>query len=329
MQAHASKQPRRVKTKVPGIYRSVSGAYEILDRDSDGRLRSEAVQGDLEAAKAARAEKVAKLHRGERVAPTRLTFGEWSKEWLAGLNKRPRTIAAHRYALDKHLARFNRRKLGAITADDVARLVADMQKNGYAGWTITGTLSTLSSCLGRAKRRGLIPANPVAELTRDERPSVNGGAKRVLSGQEIATVLENATDAFRPLVAVMIFGGLRLGEALALKWEAVNYDAGFLHVREQLSPKRELAELKTSSGRRDGRADPAAGEAAQDALHGEPAEAAGRLPVPHPGRPRPRPAVNGPRDRADVQAGEARRAEAVEPQPAAHVRVAADRRLEA
>jgi hypothetical protein len=40
MQSQATKLPRRVKTKHPGIYRSVSGNYEILYRDSDGKLRS-------------------------------------------------------------------------------------------------------------------------------------------------------------------------------------------------------------------------------------------------------------------------------------------------
>jgi len=252
MQDHATKPPRRVKTKHPGIYKSVSGSYEILYRDSDGKLRSEAVAGSLEDAKTARADKVSKLGRGERVAPTRHTFGEWAPEWLAGLNKRPRTLDAHRYALDKHLLpRFRRRKLADITTDDVARLVADMQRDGYAGWTITGTLSTLSGCLGRAARRKLIPANPVAGLERAERPTVSNGQKRVLAEKEIAAVLDKATDGFRPLIALLIFSGLRIGEALALKWEAVDYDAGFLHVTKQLTRGRELADLKTNSGQRD------------------------------------------------------------------------------
>lgn len=252
MQAQPTKAPRRVKTKHPGIYRSVSGNYEILYRDSNGDLRSKVVVGSLEEAKAARADVVSKLGRGEKVAPTRVLFAEWSEEWLVGLNKRPRTIAAHRYALDKHLLpRFKRRKLADITADDIARLVAEMQRDGYAGWTITGTLSTLSGCLGRAKRRGLIAQNPVGDLSRDERPTVSKGQKRVLSEPEIQTVLAEATDGFRPLLGLMMFSGLRIGEALALKWESIDFEDGFLHVKQQLTPQRELADLKTNSGRRD------------------------------------------------------------------------------
>ncbi len=64
-------------------------------------------------------------------------------------------------------------------------------------------------------------------------------------------MLGAATDTFRPLIAVLIFGGIRLGEALGLRWQDVDFEGGFLRVRSQLSPQRELAEMKTKSGRRD------------------------------------------------------------------------------
>jgi integrase len=60
---------------------------------------------------------------------------------------------------------------------------------------------------------------------------VNSGSKRVLSEKEISAVLDKATEGFRPLLAVLIFGGLRLGEALGLKWEAVDFDEGAIRVR--------------------------------------------------------------------------------------------------
>lgn len=246
-------KPRRTKMKgATGVYRSVSGRYEIAYRDSDGRLRFQVVDGGFEDAKAARAEMVGKVRKGETVRPTKISFAEFSEQWLAGLNKRPRTIAAHRYALEKHLLpRFRRRKLAEITTDDVARLVAEMQRAGYAGWTIQGSLSALSGCLGHAKRRGMIPANPVSDLLRDERPKVGGTEKRVLDQGEISLVLESASPTFRPLIAVLIFGGLRIGEALGLRWQDIDFEQGFVRVRSQLSITRELAELKTKSGRRD------------------------------------------------------------------------------
>jgi hypothetical protein len=43
---------------------------------------------------------------------------------------------------------------------------------------------------------------------------------------------------------------VRLGEALGLRWEHVDFEGGFLHVRNQLTCGR-LAELKTGAGRCD------------------------------------------------------------------------------
>ena len=126
-----------------------------------------------------------------------------------------------------------------------------MRRAGYSEWTISGAVSTLSGCLGKALRRGLIASNPCRSLAADERPKQRSGEKRVLSETEIRDVLEGATDRFRPLIAVMLFAGVRIGELLALRWDDVAFDEGFLRVRFQLSPKRELVELKTHNGRRD------------------------------------------------------------------------------
>jgi hypothetical protein len=132
MQKQASQPRRRTRVKnATGVYRSITGKYEIAYRDSDGRLRFKTIGDNLEAAKAARAEIVVKLDRGERVAPSRTTFAEWSAEWLSDLRKQARTIDAYRYALDKHLlSPLGKRRVSDIRVDDVARVVAQMEKQG-------------------------------------------------------------------------------------------------------------------------------------------------------------------------------------------------------
>lgn len=261
-------KPRRTLTKAPGVYKSCSGSYEIQYRDSDGRNVFKAVPGTFEDAKAARADVVGKLAKGEPVRSAKMTFGEFAETALAGIGGRPRTVEKHRYNLDKHLLpRFRGRKLADITTDDVARLVAEMKRGvcfekvdgrqirkqrpaGYAGWTIAGVVTTLSAIMRKAKRRGLIAASPVADLERAERPNLQTDEKRVLNDAEIVKLLEHA-DGFRPLIAVLIFCGLRLGEALGLRWSDIDDTAGFIHVRRQLGRDRKVAEIKTKAGRRD------------------------------------------------------------------------------
>jgi integrase len=266
----ASNAKRRTRTKAPGVYRSISGSYEIAYRDSDGRLVFRVVDGGFKDAKDARAEIVTKLKHGEPVRSTKTTFVAYAETVMAGVRGRPKTIKAHRYQLRRHLLpRFGNRKLADLSTDDVATLVAEMQRGiyfeqvdgryvrqkrdkGYSGWTISQTLSTLSLVMRRAKRKGLIQANPVIDLESDERPSVDsGGEKRVLEHEEITRLLEAATPTFRPFIALLVFTGLRFSEALGLRWEDINTDTGWLHVRHQLDPSGQLAPLKTKAARRD------------------------------------------------------------------------------
>jgi hypothetical protein len=178
----ASIAKRRERTKAPGVYRSISGSYEIAYRDSDGKLRFKVVEGGFEDAKGARAEIVGKLNRGEPVRSSKATFGEFAEWVMAGLTTRPRTVEKHRYTLDRHLLpRFRNRKLAEISTDDAAQLIADMAKGiyfepvdgrtirktreaPYAGATIAAAVSTLGMVMGKAKRRRLVPSNPVADL---------------------------------------------------------------------------------------------------------------------------------------------------------------------
>jgi integrase len=250
--------PRRTKVPGrPGVYRSNSGKYEVQYRDSDGRNRFKTVEGGLMDAVAYRAELVGKINKGERIAPSRLTFGDYAEEWFEGLvlrakPLRPRTREAYRYQLDKHLLpRFARRKLTSVSTDDVARLVGEMKEAGLGGWTVHGTLTTLSGMMGRAARKGLIASNPVRGLERDERPELPQAEKRVLSESELARLLDSAGDTYRPLISVLALTGLRIAEALGLAWEDVDFAEGVIHVRAQLDRKRERVTLKTKTARRD------------------------------------------------------------------------------
>jgi integrase len=137
--------------------------------------------------------------------------------------------------------------------DDVARLVAAMQRAGYSPWTINGALGTLSGCLRVAERRGLINTNPVRKLDKGERPKLAGAEKRILSEEEIVRLLETAgtSRTLHALISVGIFAGLRFGECLGLRWSDIDFGGGFIQVRRQLGRDRRLVDVKSDAGRRD------------------------------------------------------------------------------
>jgi integrase len=244
--------PRRTSIKKhPGVYRSVSGKYEIAFRDEDGRLRFQTVGNDLQDAVKARAKIIDRKDRGEPVGRSRVTFGDYAESWFASLNKRPRTLAGYRYQLDAHLLpRLKRQRLSEIRTDDVALLVRQMADRGYAAATVDAALTCLSSLYRKAVRAGLVAANPVRGLEPDERPKHEQAHERILDEEEIRKLLATA-GASRPLLALLVFSGLRIAEALGLVWGDIRFDEGFIRVERQLSRERERVALKTDASCRE------------------------------------------------------------------------------
>ena len=253
MQDQATKPKRRVLMKnAPGVYRSSSGKYEIAYTDSDGKLRFKTIGTNLEEAKAARAQIVGRKGKGERIISTKLTLAEYAEQnYFAALQLRPRTIRTYQFSFDRYAKpTLGRKRIAEINVDDVARLVAQLSRDGYAAWTVRSMLTVLGRIFASAERANLIPSNPVRKLDQGERPSVVGTERRILTEAEQAALLKEA-GMFKALIAVGMFAGLRLGEALGLRWQDIDFDGGFVRVRQQLGYRRELNEPKTKRSRRD------------------------------------------------------------------------------
>ena len=82
------------------------------------------------------------------------------------------------------------------------------------------------------------------------------GPKQVLGQDEIARLLTACTPRYRPLIATALYTGARISELLALTWTDIDFPAGLIHVRAQLSraqlgrPARRVPP-KTAAGQRD------------------------------------------------------------------------------
>lgn len=253
---------RRTKTKgKPGIYhrdvRDGSRArrrYEITYLDSDGKRRWKTIPGydNLDDAEAMLVTVRGKLISGERVAPSKLTFEELSSDWFCQLQVTERTRERYESNLRLYLRpHFGRKRAQEVTVDDVARLIADIQADGKAGWTIRNVLTTLSSLMSWAVRRGMVPLNPVHLLERAERPKVARKRECVFEREEIGKLIDFTPTKYRPLIATALFSGLRLMELLGLRWQDIDFENGYIHVRTQLGRSGKLKSLKSDAAERD------------------------------------------------------------------------------
>jgi integrase len=235
----AQKRRRRVER---GVYEQPNGKYAVCFM-VDGKPRFRTVGCDLAAARSARVVLIEAAKRGEVPVTPNLRFatvvGRWLVRYealvLAG-QRRPRTPEAHRYYLDGHLLpRLGRRKVSAITVDDVCDVIAGMRTAGCSEKTTGNALATLHSVLRFARRYGWIVDDPIAKLEADERPRPQPRRQRVLGREEVVRLLACTADQYRPLVATALFTGMRISELLGLLWEDVDLGAGTIHVRAQLS----------------------------------------------------------------------------------------------
>jgi integrase len=109
-----------------------------------------------------------------------------------------------------------------------ARSSIEYQPVHLADATVRRILAPLRSCLGAAVREGLIRHNPTtgaALPSRDEQRRIEQDADeleehdvRALTTEQLATLLAVAPERHRLLLRLLATTGLRIGEALALRW---------------------------------------------------------------------------------------------------------------
>lgn len=241
-----------------GIYsRTTAGGKEVLEityRDSDGRQRWQKVEGGIRAARAARADVLARKGRGEKVRPRpNLRFQEAADIWWVekATKLRPNTQSAYSASL-KHLRkRFGRTRLDDLDVTAVARYVSDKQAEGLAGWTVKGQMTVLGRIFDHAVRHlGWHGTNPVRGLDRDERPKADERETRILSSDELASLIAAVEDEHRLVFRFAAATGARLGEVLGVRWHALDFEKGTGHLSHQLDRRGDYVQLKTDRSRR-------------------------------------------------------------------------------
>ena len=252
-----SQPNRRVRVEC-GIYsrKTADGktVLEITFRDSDGRQRWQKVEGGVRAARAARADVAARKGRGEKVRPRpNLRFNEAADSWWKdkASNLRPNTQNAYGASLRHLRARFGNWRLDDVDVTAVARFVAEQQAAGLAGWTVRGQMTVMGRVFDHATRHGgWHGSNPVRQLDRDERPRADERPKRILSGEELAKLVEAVEDRHRLIFKFAAATGARLGEVLGVKWHTLDFEAGTVRISHQLDRRGDYVALKTGRSNR-------------------------------------------------------------------------------
>jgi integrase len=173
------------------------------------------------------------------------TFHEFASEWHEGLRHeglRETTLADYEWQLSSHLLPFfARHRLSEITIKLVDRYRREKVREGRLSPTsINKTITRLGQILEVAVERELIPRNPAKVGGKRRKLKTRKPERSYLDrGDQIESLLDAAGEldqtgrgprVRRLLLAALVFAGLRLGEALALRWQDIDLAAGRLRV---------------------------------------------------------------------------------------------------
>jgi integrase len=174
------------------------------------------------------------------------TFHEFASEWLAARETaglRPRTIEYLRWALVEHLLpQFAATRLDEFTIEKVDRYATAKATGGrLSNRSVNKTLDVLSGVLETAVEYGHLRTNP-AKGRRRRLPVSKKPRSFLDTAEHLAALLDAASDLDRDarrrhgqrraLLATLALAGLRIGEALDLRWVDVNLAGGRLKVRD-------------------------------------------------------------------------------------------------
>lgn len=167
----------------------------------------------------------------------------WVGTTLAASDRAAATKATYETLLRVHVVpALGAKRLRDLTAADVETFLLAMGESMSAS-TVRQTYTVLRGMLDTAQRDGLIRRNVAAAV---QRPRVPRSEARWYTEDEVVAMRKAAAGhRYAPLLDVVAFTGVRIGEALALRWQDVTDDA--VRVTGSLS-NLHRGETKTRAG---------------------------------------------------------------------------------
>lgn len=166
----------------------------------------------------------------------------------AGKRYKPSSIRNYEGWLDRYvLPTVGDRLLGDVRRADVQDLVDQLIGRGLAGSTVRNALDPLRRIMDRALKRDLIAIAPTDGI---EWPAASRIRDRVANPAEATALIAALPDSDRALWATAMYAGLRAGELRALRVQAVDLDAGLIHVVAGWDDEEGEIEVKSRSGER-------------------------------------------------------------------------------
>ena len=231
--------PAMERTATPGIFKR-GGRYVVVFRDPTGRQRKRFAR-TLSEARNVKAELNADVTRGEYRQTSRVTFAEYAETWLETYRGRTsrgvRASTMREYKRDvevRAVTFFGRQRLSSITPMDVKRFLAGLHAAKCSASSVRRIFAPVRALFATAVEEGLIRSNPAAGVRVSSAPTSgdeDGEKRKALTEDELGALIAETTDADRLVVRFLGATGLRVGEAIALRFSDIDFGRRSVDVR--------------------------------------------------------------------------------------------------
>jgi integrase len=227
--AHIRKVPRKGK----GGGRRM--AYEVRYRDPARRERVRTFPRRVDAERFA-ATIDTDIARGQYIDPAlgRTSFADFSREWLVTTGHlKPKTREGYESILRTHLMpAFGDQPIAKVRPVVVGQFFSGLAAGGMSVSRMRQTKNVLKRIFDEAVRNGYLARTPVEAI---RLPSPQRREMSVLSPSQVSLLASNVPDRYEALIFLLAYGGLRWGEATALRRGRFNVLRGRIEVTESVS----------------------------------------------------------------------------------------------
>jgi integrase len=227
--------------------------FDVPSEGGKRKTRFITFRGTRQAAKAELVRLVNEVNKGTLPDVTKITLGEYLRNWLDGKELSARSREQYADIIEKQIAPLVGKELQKLKSLDVKGWLNGLKRRdgrNLGSRTVRGALRVLNAALTEAAKLGLIATNPAAVV---DAPKLPDDEVEILSEEEIERVL-TALKGRRlyPIVVLALATGARRNELLALRWTDISGDK--MKIERSLEATRggglRFKSPKTKQGRR-------------------------------------------------------------------------------
>ena len=231
-----------------------------LGRDADGkRLRKfVSVKGTKTQAQQTLREILTSHDKGIPLVIEKITVQEWLVRWMAEYvtpNARQKTRERYQGIIDRHIIpAIGHVVLPKLTPSDVQMMEAGLTDGGMAPKGVELVHTVISGAYKYALRMEAVWRNPAKAVTPPKVIRREVEPPEIAKVNQILALAEEEEHALFPALHLIAYTGLRRGEALGLRHQDINLEAGTISVVQSIGRSLKhgivVEPTKTNAGRR-------------------------------------------------------------------------------